>query len=156
VVPKYVFYRLAIHLCALCIICVDHGKALPVVTLKFPVQPVHCNFKYSCQINRDHIKVPQNIFSYTAYVDNKKKFSKNNSSVLHDQTSVESLKGLKSIINMFSVCHVLNNSVHKPVLCYEGPYNEGMHASVSYISRSLLRGGGLSFHIFSACDSFII
>jgi len=39
--------------------CVDLRKALVKL---FPVQQIHFNFKPSCQIDREHIKVPQNKF----------------------------------------------------------------------------------------------
>jgi len=38
----------------------------------FPVQQMNSNFKPSCQIDRGHIKVPQNKCLYTYYVGYKK------------------------------------------------------------------------------------
>ena len=52
-----------------CITSVDIGKALVTI---FPVQQIHSSVKTSWQIDRGHIKVPQNKCRYTKYVDDKK------------------------------------------------------------------------------------
>ena len=73
------------------ITCTSVNLRKALVT-RFPVQQMHSNFKPSRQIDTRHIKVPQNKFKLTKYVGNKKRFPKKFFlSVLHNQTSVESL-----------------------------------------------------------------
>jgi len=53
-------------------VCDIKGTPLTALVALFPVQQEHSNFKLCCQINRGHIRVPENKFWYTKYVGDKK------------------------------------------------------------------------------------